>query len=330
MKKKVFLLLMISILILTGCGKNSEASVLKKIEKKINDSKSYHLTGTLEMMRNEDSYLYDVDVAYEKDDKFRVSLTNQNNNHNQVILKNGEGVYVLTPSLNKSFKFQSEWPYNNSQSYLLQTILKDLKNDEEREFMKDNSGYKFTVKAGYPNNKDLVKQHIYIDKDFNLKSVEVVDRSDITQMRMTFEVVDYKSTYDDNYFDLNNNIKVEEVDTKTSKEMEDIIYPMYVPMNTSLSGQDIMDTENGKRVILTFDGEKPFMLIQENIMASEELETIPVYGEPLLVTDTIGALTDTSVNWVSNSVEYYLISDSLSNEELISVASSVSLLPIGK
>ena len=31
----------------------------------------------------------------------------------QIILKNDEGVYVLSPNLNKSFKFQSKRPYNN-------------------------------------------------------------------------------------------------------------------------------------------------------------------------------------------------------------------------
>ena len=330
MKKKVLIFLFMFIFILTGCGSESESSVLKAFEKKINNSNSYHLTGVLEMVRNENSYLYDVDVAFEKEDKFRVSLTNQSNDHNQIILKNSDGVYVLTPSLNKSFKFQSEWPYNNSQSYLLQTILKDIKNDEERTFEKNDDGYVFTVKADYPNNKDLVKQHIYIDKDYNVTEVKIVDSSDITQMRMRIDNIDYKSTYEDNYFNLNSNIKSEEVDTTTSKTIDDIIYPMYVPANTSLTGQDIVETENGERVILTFVGVKPFMVVQENIIVSDEVETIPVYGDPLLITDTIGAMTDTSINWVSNNVEYYLVSDSLDTDELISVATSMSLLPVGK
>ena len=38
-------------------------------------------------------------------------------------------VYVVTPSLNKSFKFQSEWPSNSSQSYLLNPLLNDVKTD---------------------------------------------------------------------------------------------------------------------------------------------------------------------------------------------------------
>ena len=38
----------------------------------------------------------------------------------------------MTPSINKSFKFQSEWPTNSSQSYILEAILKDISNDADR------------------------------------------------------------------------------------------------------------------------------------------------------------------------------------------------------
>ena len=56
-------------------------------------------------------------------------------------------VLVVTPSLNKSFKFQSDWPYNNSQIYLLQPIIRDLKNDDKRTFEETKDGYIFTVKV---------------------------------------------------------------------------------------------------------------------------------------------------------------------------------------
>ena len=45
-------------------------------------------------------------------------------------------VIVLTPSLNKSFKFQSDWPYNSSQSYILQPLLEDMENEEEQKYKK--------------------------------------------------------------------------------------------------------------------------------------------------------------------------------------------------
>lgn len=41
-----------------------------------------------------------------KDNLFKVSLTNQVNNHEQIILRNNDGVYVLTPSIGKVLNFK--------------------------------------------------------------------------------------------------------------------------------------------------------------------------------------------------------------------------------
>ena len=140
------------------------------------NSNSYNLQGDLEIMNAEYVYEYNVDVSYQKEDKFRVSLKNKTNNHEQIILKNQEGVFVLTPSLNKSFKFQSDWPYNNSQSYLIQNLIKDIEG-EDTLFEKKGEEYIYTTKVNYANNKDLTKQKIYINKDLDFTKVEVYNDS---------------------------------------------------------------------------------------------------------------------------------------------------------
>ena len=142
--KKISLLLLLSLLVLTGCSKNSEQNVLKNMSKDINNSKGYILTGKLEVVNNDDTYNYQVTSAYKKGDYYRISLKNTANDHEQIILKNDEGVYVLTPSLKKSFKFQSDWPYNNSQVYLLQSIIQDIENDNKATMEKDKNNYIFT------------------------------------------------------------------------------------------------------------------------------------------------------------------------------------------
>ena len=156
MKKGLILLACLCCFLLVGCGKYGEKDIIKDLSKKIDSNNGYYLNGELEIINNEDSYLYDVEVAYQKEDNFRVSLKNKTNNHEQIILKNTEGVYVLTPSLNKSFKFQSEWPYNNSQSYILQTILKDIEDDSEKIFEETDDMYVFTTKVNYSNNNELL------------------------------------------------------------------------------------------------------------------------------------------------------------------------------
>lgn len=328
--KKIFasILFVFMVIMLSGCGSKGEKDILKNLSKKV-DVEAYYLDGKLEIVNNEDSYQYDVEAAYKSKNNFRVSLKNKVNNHEQIILKNEEGVYVLTPSLNKSFKFQSEWPYNNSQSYLLQTVIQDLKNDENLGFEENNDGYIFTSTVNYANNPNLVKQKVYLDKDLNIKEVIVLNNEDVMQMKMTYNSIDYKAVFDDSYFTLKGNMS--NVDTNTtSKSLDSIIYPMYVPANTYLSGQEKVMVEDGERVILTFNGDSPFMVIQETIKPTEELLTIPMYGEPYIVTGTVGALSDSSVTWVNNGVEFYVVSDVLNTNDLLQVANSIGTLPVGK
>ena len=202
MKKIIFIFLCV---LVVGCGKYNEKDAYNELTKAINDLKSYHLTGELLIYRGEDSYNYDVDVAYKAEDTYRVSLTNKINNHQQIILKNEDGVYVLTPSLNKSFKFQSDWPYNNSQIYLLGMILTDLDKDDERVLETDGDGYVFVSKVNYSTNSDLVKQKVYVDKDLKMTKVEILNKDDNVQMQMNFDKIEYNKDYNDDYFKIENN-----------------------------------------------------------------------------------------------------------------------------
>ena len=138
MKKVLLFSMLLCTIFVLGCSKDNSKTVLSSFEKKVNKANSYTLNGVLEIINNEDSYKYDVSVSYKESDMYRVSLRNQANDHEQIILKNEEGVYVLTPSLNKSFKFQSDWPNNNSQTYLLASLLDDITSDNKRTFEEVN------------------------------------------------------------------------------------------------------------------------------------------------------------------------------------------------
>lgn len=346
--KKIILFLGV-VLLLSGCGKYSEKDLVKDLNKKINDSKAYHMTGTLEIYRNEEKYTYSVDSSYKEEDKFKVNLINQNNNHEQIILKNKQDVYVLTPTLNKSFKFQSDWPYNNSQIYLLQPILKDITNDKDRTYEKISDGYVITSKVNYSTEKDFKNQKVYVDKDKNITKIEVLDTNNNVRMSLTIIDIDYKAKFDDDYFeaskyqkeiiekkeennqkDNNTNDKNQtntSTNTATSK-IEQIVYPMYLPVDTKLTGQDIVETNNGERVILTFGGESSFTIVQETL--ADVNSTNYVYGDPYLILDTVGAITDYSVSWISNGVEYSVMSDAMDVDELLTVAQSISVVASAK
>ena len=97
MKRLKLAFALLAIFIVCGCGqKNGASDVIEKFEKKVNGVKSYNVTGNMEITSNEETYTYKVNVDYKYDNQYKVTLTNKVNNHEQVILKNSDGVYVVT------------------------------------------------------------------------------------------------------------------------------------------------------------------------------------------------------------------------------------------
>ena len=397
MKKIFFVGLIISLFFLTGCGKYTEKTIVKDLNKKINAITGYHVQGSMEIYNGDDAYKYDVTSSYENDN-YRVSLINKANNHEQIILRNSDGVYVLTPSLNKSFKFQSNWPENNSQVYIIQSVLVDINEDKNVKLEEKDGNYILTVKVNHSNNKNLSSQKIYLDKKLNFKKIEVFDESGNKQIKMVFDSIDTKATFNNKYFLTSENMKTSvsenananinskesstentntkdetnvdnkdeirnnnsSVDTKstnsnnrnenlensessrntnettsnstnkkdaTTSILEESVYPMYLPSGTYLSDEESVSKDDGNRVILTFAGESPFILVEEAVSKSDEMEIIPVYGEPTIILDSVAALSDSSVNFISNGIEYYIASENLTKQQILQVAESISTLP---
>ena len=198
-------------------------------------------------------------------------------------------------------------------------------NDKNVKIEKTNDGYTITSKVNYTTEKDFVNQKVYLDKDINIKIVEVLDSNGNVRMKLTVSNLNYNPVFNNDYFDakkyINDEPNAEE--SKTTAKLEDVVYPLYIPTDTYLSNQDKVSTENGERVILTFSGEESFTVIQET---SNEIGTTNyIYGDPYLILDTVGSITDSSVSWISNGVEYSVISDSMPVSEIITVAQSISL-----
>lgn len=104
MKKYVLSILLLCTVLLVGCGKTTKEDVINDLAKNVDKTNGYYLEGEMEIINNEDAYKYNVEVSYKKDDQFRVSLTNKANNHEQIILKNSDGVYVMTHKSTKLLK----------------------------------------------------------------------------------------------------------------------------------------------------------------------------------------------------------------------------------
>ena len=245
---------------------------------------------------------------------------------------------VLTPTLNKSFKFQSKWPYNNSQSYLLQSVINDMENDANLKMTKQDGNYVFTSKVNYKNNANLTHQKVVVDKNLNIKKVTVYDSDGNAGIKVMFKSCDLKAKFKSNYFVLDENMEAwdeassdeEESTEQEMKELDEAIYPMYLPSGTYLETEKTVDLDEGSRIILTFAGDTSFMLVEETAVKEDEMSIIPTSGDLDIFGGTIAIVDDTSVSWVSDGVEYYLVSSEMPSSELVSVAKSISAMPVSK
>ena len=331
--KKIITLLLLCVCFLCGCQKESADTVVDNFDKKVNDTKSYVLKGNMEIYADEETFTYSIEVNYLQDNFYKAIMVNQTNNHEQIILRNSDAVYVITPSLNKSFKFQSDWPNNSSQAYLLSSIVKDMKNDTGKSITEENNQFIIKSSVNYPNNPNLVKEKITLDKDLNLKEVKVLSKDNIPYIIFTVSSLDKKAIFADNYFlletiskNLNEKTTTEE-DAKTTLKIDEALFPLYLPSNTSLKNRETIKTDVGERVIMTFAGDNPFILVQETVTREKEFTTIPTSGSPYLLVDTVGALTNGSYTWISNGIEYYIVSDVMEQNELLEVAKSINAVP---
>lgn len=314
------------ILLLAACGGTSEEKVLEKVEKKLNETKSYKMAAEMKMHTGKDVRSYQIDVLHKKAEKdfFRVTLKNEDDG--QVILKNEAGVFIMTPNSNKSFKFQTDWPENSSQPYLYQSIVRDILVDDEAVMTETEEHYLFDVKTNYEHQSNLPYQQVFIDKKTWLPvAVNVLDQDKNTLIEVLLTDVETNIAIDQAEFEEKTIQKemTKEVAAHSGEESPEleVKYPLHT-FGATLEDKEDVDMPDGKRVIMTFKGERPFTFIQEKL-ATETMTTKEVSGEIVEFGDKFGAMNPNTIEWTDNGVDYYLASESLTESELLEVAKSI-------
>ncbi|RIX50773.1 outer membrane lipoprotein carrier protein LolA [Paenibacillus nanensis] len=194
-------------LVLSACGTAKDAeSVVKELDKVVNSMESYQGSGTMTLHTGQQPLEYQVEVTYQKPAYYRIKLTNEEKDITQIVLRNDEGVFVLTPKLNKVFRFQSDWPQNQGQVYLYQTLIQSILVDGSRSFAAEEDAYVFDVMANY-NNGSLARQKIWLDKDdLSPVQVEVSDTNATVMVDVKFDSFKFDEKFDKSVFETQANM----------------------------------------------------------------------------------------------------------------------------
>ncbi len=194
-------------LIMTACGKKDAESVVKELDKFMNSMESYQGSGTMTLHSGQQPQTYLVDVSFQKPRSYRIKLTNEEKDVTQIVLRNDDGVFVLTPKLNKVFRFQSDWPQNHGQVYLYQTLVQSILTDGSRQFEVGDDAFVFDVMANY-NNNSFSRQKIWLSKDdYKPIQVEVNDTNSNVMVDVKFTSFTFGPKFDASVFDTEANMK---------------------------------------------------------------------------------------------------------------------------
>lgn len=332
MKKRYpsFLIIMLGcIVFLAACGEKSQEDVMEKLTETVEKLEGYKAEAEMTMKTGQEEQRFNIDIWHQKGDFYRVKLGDEKGEkESQIILKNQDGVFVLTPALDKSFRFQTEWPENSSQPYLYQSLVRDVLQDPEASFEVTEDHYVFKTKTNYHSNNNLPYQQITFDKKtFAPLAVRVLDKDDQALVEVQFTSFNLNTEFAADDFAMEKNMESLGDAPTMASEMEEEAFPVFYPLFTAgaeAAGKKEVSLEDGKRIILTYEGNKNFTLIQEKRLVAPTMQTPKaVEGDIVNLGFAVAALSDQMIEWTLDGVDYKIASDSLTKEEMIEVAQSI-------
>lgn len=322
MKKKYILIGSIVIVVLICLFLFRPKSFEKKADSVFNDLTSYTLKGEMEINKGEDIKNYIMEVNYKKMDDnqlFKVSLFDKNLNQEQILLRNQEGVFVVTPSLNQIFKFEGDWPLNSPKPYLIQTMFDVLKQEDTKtEKTKDGTLIKSNV--NYPNNKTYKYQEILFDKESKPISVHIYDEDKTLQLQILFSSVEFNNPIEDELFASPKNLE-NTVSSYVLDKADLPIYPVSV-FESKLVNSNVYEVSGETRHILEYQGEKNFTIVQTLKDIKDETQTVFKSGEMIDTIEMVGFYDGGSCLGYFQNVEMNVYSQDLSVEEMMQVMQS--------
>lgn len=345
--------------VLAGCGKKEAGDVVKDLENVVGELDSYQASGSMLLHTGQQPLEYEVEVWFQDPHYYRIALTNVKKDITQIVLRNDEGVFVLTPHLNKSFRFQSDWPDHQGQVYLYQTLVKSILKDNQRLFTVDeeSESYVFDVEADY-DNSSLVRQKVWLNHStYAPEHVEISDENANVMVVVEFDRFTFDKEFEEDSFDMQRNMTswsvqsiqvageiqeegklggeaAEEVSEEAAEEgSEDlqeteqhfgVMMPGYMPEGVEQIETKEMMLGEEQAVLLRYTGEYNYSIV-ESRPQSQTVSILP--GTIIDLHSTLGVMTGTTENkmlrWISDGVEFRLSTGDLPQSEMIKIAQSV-------
>lgn len=298
-----------------------KSNSLEKTMEKVQAYEKYTMTCNMEMVENDELKSYLVNVSYMKNDKkenYKVELYDKSLNQSQVILRNNDGVFVLTPTLNQVFKFQSDWPSNSPKPYIYKSLLEML---DKGEVEKTKEGYLVKGDITYPNDSRVKSQEVLFDKSLAPVRVVVYDKDEAEIIKV--EVSEFNSNPklgDDNF-------NQEKVLKESASQYSNVssalpLYPVAL-MGSKLESEDVSKIEGTTNHILKFTGDKTFTVVESVMNTNDTVTVDAIDGEVVDLVDGVAFYNNNQLTMMQSGIMCKVYSNDLSKDEMVSIINSM-------
>lgn len=322
MNKKYIAMIVAGILVIGGfCFFKMKSTSLKQALKEAEEYKNYELVCNMEMLENDELKSYQVTSSYAsigEQSYYKVELYDKSLNQSQVIVRNKDGVFVLTPSLNQAFQFQSEWPNNSPKPYIYQSLLSFFK-DNKNEKVKD--GYIVTGKMTYENDDRVQSQEVKFDKKLQPVYVNVYDGDGTEVIKVSVTSFKTNQKIEESAFQQDTIMKESKNQYKSAAASLPL-YPVAL-MGSTLENEKVSTIDDTTNHILKFTGDKAFTIVESAVSSKDTIDVVKVNSEMIDLLDGFAYQEENQMTYVSSGVVCSLYSNDLTKEEMLSVLSSM-------
>jgi outer membrane lipoprotein-sorting protein len=318
----LFALVFLTGLCLAGCGVRSSDSVVNDLSRLSQNLKSYKSTAMMSVKMQNSIQKYYIETWYQAPEQYRIMLGNENKEISQVILKNPEGIFIVSPQLKKSFRFKGEWAENQGHIYLYHSVVKRIIETQDKTFSRGNGVVAFNMPMN-PENPLVARQKVELDdKSLYPKQVILLDKQDTPIVTVQYDSFQTDVTFHKEDFDPEKAMALANQDDMAVMAGQTdfgVVEPTYLPMGTKKLGES---TEIDHSILLRYDGTHPVTLVEERPKPMESQlvngTLYDIYGIPAVVT---GSKDVKTMYWLFENVQYSL-SSSLPIGEMEKVAAS--------
>ncbi|QSO47000.1 LolA family protein [Alicyclobacillus mengziensis] len=309
--------------LVAGCGTPSTKNVVSKLQTQAEelDATNYQSTAKMTVQMDSGSQTYYIVTSYDSPNTYKIALGDSNQQINQIIVRNPNGMFIVSPSLQKVFRFNGNWAQNQGHIYLYDQILQQIVNSKNVKMAKSGNNLTFTMPVTSQNDVVTTQKVELAQGTFAPKKVVLLNKQDQAVVTIDFQTFKQGVKFTSAEFDPQ---KLASSGTATKTTMASTSQFGYIePLQTLGDKLDLQQPQSAEDMLMRYSGPYGFTLEEwrpsAGVAGLPSAQLVDLYGVPGILS---GSGNAHQLTWLNNGVEFSLTSSKMTLNQMREVAMS--------